>query len=133
MKVGISRSKDFTPVYGQKGLNGFAFFPLILFQLSFGQPQLARQSQEKLIVSTGFWKEGQQIVNTLQEDDRLGKGGVAWLSVGMLTFGFTPCHITQPLYFSARSHPAGKKCSNFAQSLWGYSFPSYFLNSRLWI
>lgn len=66
-------------------------------------------------VSTGFWKEGQQIVNTLQEDDRLGKGGVARLHVGMLMLGFTPCHTTQPLYFSARSHPADKKCSNFAQ------------------
>lgn len=54
-------------------------------------------------------------MNTLQEDDGLGKGGVAWLSVRMLTFGFTPCHTTQPLYFSARSHPAGKKCSNFVQ------------------
>lgn len=32
----------------------------------------------------------------------------------MLTFGFTP--LTQhSLYFSARSYPAGKKCSNFIQ------------------
>ena len=61
-----------------------------------------------------------------QEDDELGRGVVVWLSVGMLTFGFTPCHTTQTLYFSARSRPAGKKCCNFVQSFWGCSVPSLF-------
>lgn len=66
-------------------------------------------------------------MNTLQEDDGLGKGGVAWWSVGMLTVGFTPCHTTQPFYFSAKSHPAGKKCSNFVQvGDWNCSFPGIF-------
>lgn len=73
-------------------------------------------------------------MNTLQEDDGLGKGGVAWLNIEMLTFGFTPCHTTQPLYFSARSHSAGKKCSNFVQlgdctSSLGLQLPGVFVLS----
>lgn len=60
------------------------------------------------------------------------EGGVAWLTFEMFTFGFTPCHTTQPLYFSARSHPAGKKCSNFVQlgdhtSSLGLQLPWIFL------
>lgn len=84
-------------------------------------------------VSAGFWKEGQQIVNTLQEDDRLGgEWWPGWVT-GMLTFGFTP--VTQHSLFISLlgPRPAGKKCCNFVQSFWGCSFPSLFKNSHLWI
>jgi hypothetical protein len=75
---GISEARVSHPLTVRAHLSGFAVFLLILFQFSIRQPQLARQSQEKLILCLlAFWKEGQQMANTLQEADRPGKGG--WL------------------------------------------------------
>lgn len=118
--------------FSQRGINGFAFFPLILFQFSIRQPQLARQSQEKLILCLLAFGRKDSKLWTFCRRMMDWEGGVAWLTFEMFTFGFTPCHTTQPLYFSARSHPAGKKCSNFVQlgdhtSSLGLQLPWIFL------
>lgn len=88
---------------------------LILFQFSIRQPQLVRQSQEKLILCLLAFGGRTANCEYFAEGWRLGWGGVAWLIVGNAYVWIYSPHTTQPLYFSARSHPADKKCSNFIQ------------------
>lgn len=46
---------------------------------------------------------------------RVGRGRAGLADGWNAYVGVYSPRTTQPLYFSARSHPAGKKCSNFVQ------------------
>lgn len=62
-----------------EGHEWICILPLFFFISAFhpAVPTCKAEPGKADSVSTSFWKEGQQIVNTLQKDDGLGKGGVS--------------------------------------------------------